>query len=504
MRKPPVLIVVLGVFAALAALIPLGYLLLRLGQGAEKAIAELIRPRTLELLLNTVLLVGSVTLTALVIGFCQAWLVTRTNLRFPGFFAVLATLPLAIPSYVLAFAFTATFPNFSGFYAAWLVLSLATSPYVFIAVSAALVRTDVAAEEVARSLGLGKLAVLVRVTWPQVSAAATASSLLVALYTLSEFGAISILRFDTFTRAIYNAYRLSFDRTSAAALALVLILLTLIVIWFERRYRGAYQIQSTAMQRGKRIELGSLGPISTLGLVALAVLGVGVPMFALVSWSILGSSSADPGEILEALVGSAAVAFGSGFVIALIALAVALWVVRFPSRFARTIEFSIWATHALPAIVVALALVFVGANLLPGVYQTVWLLVFAYLILFLPNALSAIATPIAQVPYSLEQVASSLGVKGNKTITKVVLPMATPGIVAGAALVSLTVLKELPATLLLRPTELQTLAMRLWSATEELAFAQAAPYALLLVILAGIPALALNASARKAVSEVAN
>lgn len=504
MRKPPVLVVVLGVFASLAALLPLGYLLLRVGQGFDKAVDELSRPRTLELLGNTIVLVISVTFTALVIGFLQAWLVTRTNLKAAGSFAVLATLPLAIPSYVMAFAFTATFSGFSGFFAAWLVLSLATSPYVFIAVSAALVRTDVAAEEVARSLGLSKLQVLLRVTWPQVRPAATASSLLVALYTLSEFGAISILRFDTFTRAIYNAYRLSFDRTSAAALALVLIALTLIVIWFERRYRGDYLPQRTAMQKPSRISLGKTQPLAVIALTSAAMIGVGIPLYSLLNWSIIGSSTADLGEIAEALLGSTLVAFGSGFLVSLVALAVVIWVVRFPSRFSRGIEFSIWATHALPAIVVALALVFVGANLLPGIYQTVWMLIFAYLILFLPNALSAISTPIAQVPKTLEQVANSLGVKGNRTLYKVVLPMATPGIIAGAALVSLTVLKELPATLLLRPTELHTLAIRLWSATEELQFAQAAPYALLLVVLAGIPALALNSQARKAVAQVSN
>jgi iron(III) transport system permease protein len=375
---------------------------------------------------------------------------------------------------------------------------------VFIAVSAALVRTDVAAEEVARSLGLSRFKVLLRVTWPQVRPAATASSLLVALYTLSEFGAISILRFDTFTRAIYNAYRLSFDRTSAAALALVLIALTLMVIGFERRYRGDYLPQRTAMQKPSRISLGTVQPLAATALVAIAIIGVGIPLYSLLNWSIIGSSTADFNEILEALIGSATVAFGSGALIALVGLAVVIWVVRFPSRVSRSIEFSIWATHALPAIVIALALVFVGANLLPWVYQSVWMLVFAYLILFLPNALSAISTPIAQVPRSLEQVANSLGIKGNRTLYKVVLPMATPGIIAGAALVSLTVLKELPATLLLRPTELQTLAIRLWSATEELQFAQAAPYALLLVVLAGVPALALNAQARKAVAEVSD
>jgi iron(III) transport system permease protein len=204
MRKPPALIALLGVFASLAALVPLGYLLFRLGAGADAALTELLRPRTFELLLNTTLLVVSVTMTALVIGFLQAWLTTRTNLGFAALFAVLATLPLAIPSYVLAFAFTATFPWFSGFWASWFVMSLATSPYVFLAVSAAMVRTDASSEEVARTLGLSKFQVLVRVTWPQVRPAATAASLLVALYTLSEFGAVAILRFDTFTRAIYN------------------------------------------------------------------------------------------------------------------------------------------------------------------------------------------------------------------------------------------------------------------------------------------------------------
>lgn len=502
MRKPPVLIRALGVFASLAALIPLGYLVSRLGAGSEKALAELLRPRTLELLFNTTALVLSVTFTALVIGFLQAWLTTRTNLGLAALFAILATLPLAIPSYVMAFSFTATFPWFSGFWASWLVMSLATAPYVFLAVSAALVRTDASSEEVARTLGLTKWQVLIRVTWPQVRPAATAASLLVALYTLSEFGAIAILRFDTFTRAIYNAYRLSFDRTAAAALAVVLVLLTLLVIWFERRYRGGYLTTRPASQKRVRILLGPTKPVAALGLVAIALMGVGIPMFSLLNWTLIGSSTAKLDQILEALLGSASLAVMAGLIITVFAVAIALWIVRYPTRVGRWVEVSVWANHALPAIVVALALIFLGANLTPWLYQTTALLLFAYLILFLPNALGAMATPIAQVPRSLEDVANSLGVKGNRSIFKVVLPIATPGIIAGAALVSLTVLKELPATLLLRPTGTDTLAVRLWMATEELAFAQAAPYALLLVILGGLPALALNTQARKALSEV--
>ena len=502
MRKPPALIVTLGVFASLAALIPLGYLVFRLGAGFEKALAELLRPRTLELVTNTFSLVVAVTATALLVGFLQAWLTTRTNLGFGALFAVLATLPLAIPSYVMALGFVAAFPWFSGFLASWLVLSLATTPYVFLAVSAALVRTDAAAEEVARTLGLSKWQVLLKVTLPQVRPAATASGLLVALYVLGEFGAVAILRFDTFTRAIYNAYRLSFDRTAAAALAVLLVLITLIVIWFERRYRGSYLTERNANSKRVRVTLGASRPIAALALVGFAVLGVGVPVASLLNWSVIGSSTLNLNQIFGALLGSAGLALSASLVITIFAVAVALWVIRYKSKLASFVEVSVWANHALPAIVVALSLIFLGANLTPWLYQTTYLLLFAYLILFLPNALSAIATPIAQVPRSLEDVAHSLGVKGNRSIFKVVLPMATPGIIAGAALIALTVLKELPATLLLRPTGVDTLAVRLWSATEELAYSEAAPYALILILLGGLPALALNRGARKALLEV--
>lgn len=502
MRKPPALIVTLGVFASLAALIPLGYLVFRLGAGFDKALAELLRPRTLELLTNTFSLVVAVTATALLVGFLQAWLTTRTNLGFGALFAVLATLPLAIPSYVMALGFVAAFPWFSGFFASWLVLSLATTPYVFLAVSAALVRTDAAAEEVARTLGLSKWQVLLKVTLPQVRPAATASGLLVALYVLGEFGAVAILRFDTFTRAIYNAYRLSFDRTAAAALAVLLVLITLIVIWFERRYRGSYLTERNANSKRVRVTLGASRPIAAMALVGVAVLGVGVPVASLLNWSVIGSSTLNLDQIFGALLGSAGLALAASLVITIFAVAVALWVIRFKSKLASFVEVSVWANHALPAIVVALSLIFLGANLTPWLYQTTYLLLFAYLILFLPNALSAIATPIAQVPRSLEDVAHSLGVKGNRSIFKVVLPMATPGIIAGAALIALTVLKELPATLLLRPTGVDTLAVRLWSATEELAYSEAAPYALILILLGGLPALALNRGARKALLEV--
>lgn len=501
MHKPPVALIAMGVFAALLSLIPIGYLVIRLASGYEKALAELLRPRTIELLGNTLLLTASVTVTAMLIGMLQAWLTTRANLPGAAFFAVIGTLPLAIPSYVLALSYTSLFSWFNGFFASWITLSLATAPYVFLAVSAALVRVDTSQEEVARSLGLSRLQVLLRVTWPQVRTAATASGLLVALYTLGEFGAVSILRYDTFTRAIYNAYRGSFDRTAAAALAVVLVLLTLIALSFERRYRNNYQSVEVSGRR-VRIELGGWKLPATLMFLIVGLFGSGFPIAALFGWSLNGLSGSSWIDLFEALGSSLLLALAAGIAIGFFATAVALWSVRYRSKFSSFVESTVWSSHALPAVVVALALVFVGANLTPAIYQTVWLLLIAYLILFLPNALSVISTPMGQVSLAQEQVARSLGLGSMAAIFRLVIPVATPGILAGMALASLTVLKELPATLLLRPNEMDTLATELWSATETLSYAQAAPYSLALIIIAGVPALLLNSQARKLVSEV--
>ena len=502
MQRPPVVVVALGVFAALAALLPILYLLLRLTEGLEAALAELARPRTLELVWNTLRLAVSVSLTALVLGSLQAWVVVRSDVRAPGVFATLATLPLAIPSYVLALGYLSIFPSLQGFWASWFVMSIATSPYVFLAVSAALIRTSVTNEEVARSLGLGRWQTMLRVTWPQVRPAAIASLMLVALYSLSEFGAIALLRFDTFTRAIYNAYRGSFDRSAAASLALVLVLIALLVIWFERHYRSQQLSASVAVGRRVKVRLDGSRPFVELTLVLLAVISVGAPAAALVGWSLEGSSNVDLSDLLSALGSSLLVATLAGLVIGVFALAIAMWNLRFSSKLSSLVDSSAWVAHALPGIVVALSLVYFGANYLQPLYQTIWLLVFAYLILFLPNALGPIGTPIAQVPRSIEQVAQSLGLSRNAALIKVVLPIASPGVVAGVALAALTVLKELPATLLLKPNGVDTLASRLWQATENLSYAQAAPYALLLIIIAGVPALMLNAQARKLISEV--
>jgi iron(III) transport system permease protein len=487
-----------AVVAVLLSLIPFGYLLVRVfGAGFESFIESIERTRTLELLANSLLLAIAVSLSAMLIGTLQAWIAVRSNLPGRKAFAVLAALPLAIPSYVAAYSWVAVIPGFGGFFAAWLLLTVGTAPLVYLSVSAALARFDSATEEVASSLGAGKFAVLRKVTWPNIKGATFSGGLLSALYVLSDFGAVSIVRYDTFTRAIYNAYRASFDRNLAATLALILVAVTVLVLVVESRSRGRKPIGTVIANRLNRIDLR----IWKLPLVALlagiASVSLVVPLASLTRWSIVGLPDTDWQEVSEALFSSIYLSVSGGMLTALLAVAIALVVVRFKTRLGFVLERSVWLTHATPGIVVALSLVYFSNQVAPWIYQTLFLVLIAYVALFLPNALSAISIPLSQSPTSLDEVSASLGLTKLQTLRRVVLPIAGPGIFAATTLVILTVLKELPATLLLRPTGVETLATRLWTETGVAAFSTAAPYALLLVLLAGIPAWLLNRAIRK-------
>jgi len=484
-------------FGVFVSLLPLLYLIIRTAQiGFVDLIENFIRVRTLELIFNSLSLSVAVCLTAVAIGTVQAWLVYRSDITFRRFFRLVAIVPLAFPSYVLAYAWISVSSAVSGFLGSWLVLSISTAPYVFLAVTAALRRHNSASEEVARTLGRSQFNVAKSITWPALRPAALGSGLLVALYTLSDFGAVSLMRFDTFTRAIYNAYRASFDRNTAAGLALILIALTLVLIYLENRTRISHASAAIDQFRVLETKLGPWKRIAQIGLTIWFILGVAIPMASIFYWTVVGQSRANFGEISRAFVNTLGYGVAGGILVAFFGLAIAILIVRYPGKNSGRVEQTILITHALPGVVVALSFVFLVNQSVPMLYQTSVLVLLAYLALFLPNAVTVLKVPIAQVPIGIEEVARTLGSNPIQTLRRVVIPAAAPGILSAVAFVGLTVIKELPATLILRPTGIETLATRLWSATSVNAFSAAAPYALLLILIAGIPALLVNREIR--------
>ena len=276
-------------------------------------------------------------------------------------------------------------------------------------------------------------------------------------------------------------------------------MLTVLLLIVEPMLRGKEINTDARVRRSSLINLGWFTPVAVAIASAWAFVSLVIPTFSLIRWNQTGLSQVDLGEVTRALINSIGYAFGGGLIAVVFGFAVAILTVRWRSKITVAFDRTIWLTHAVPGIVVALALVFLSNRLLPQIYQTSTLVLIAYLILFLPNAIAAMQTPISQAPRALDEIAASLGASRLQTIRRVLIPIAGPGILAGAALVSLSVLKELPATLLLRETGVETLATRLWNETSVSAYAAAAPYALLLVVVAGIPAWLLNRQVRQSV-----
>ena len=479
--------------AALIAVSPLVYLGVRTASaGAQEVWDILFRSRTLELSVASLGLAVAVSGTCILVGIPLAWLASRAAVPGGRWWLVMLSLPLAIPSFVTAYTWLAAFPGLAGFAAAWAVLTLSCLPYVILPVAAVLSGIDPAYDDVARTLGRTRLQSFRRTSVPLVLPAAGAGGLLVALYTLSDFGAVSLLRFDTFTRVIFTSYRAAFDRTSAAVLSLVLVLLALVCIWAERRIRTRHQQWRVGTGSARGVGRVQLGAAKWPAVFVMAVVVAGSVGFPAIMLGRLLITSANDGFAVgqwASAVGNTAVAAGLGALIAMVlALPIAVLAARYRDRSSRIIESTAFISHALPGVVVGLSLVFMGLTLFPGLYQTLVMLGFAYAVLFLSNAIGAVRTATEQVSPQLDDVARTLGKRPLAAWWAVTARVSLPGILAGALLVLLTAMKELPATLMLRPTGFDTLATEMWQQTSIAAFGQAAPYALGLVMLAAIPA----------------
>lgn len=486
-----------AVVAAGVALLPVAYLVVRAAEAGWPAVTEiLVRDRTVTLVVRSVALAAAVTATALVIGLPLAWLTTRTDLPGRRGWGVVAALPLAVPSFVAAYAWVSVLPQVSGFLGTWLVLSFSTYPYVYLPVAAALRGTDPALEEVARSLGRGALRTSVSVTARMARPAATAGALLVALYALSDFGTPSLMRYDVFTRAIHTSYTASFDRTPAAVLSLVLVALTVAITVGETRARGRAEyapLGTGATRVAQPVRLGRATPIAVAGAALVAGVALGYPAGVLTHWVSQGrSAGVDWASLGPAGLSTVWVALLGAAAATALAVPVGILAARHPDRGGRLLEHLTFAGHAVPGIVVALALVFLGVRYAQPIYQETPLLVVAYAVLFMPAVVGSVRAAVSQSPRRLEEVARSLGRTPAGVLRHVTLPLAAPGVAAGFALVTLTAMKELPATLLLRPTGMDTLATRLWTHTGVGEYAAAAPYAVTLVLLAAVPTVVLS------------
>ena len=510
--RAPAILWIPGLLAVALTLLPAWYLLDRSTEHGWSAWEETLSRSAGELLVNSLGLAAVVSIASAAVAVPAAWLTVRCELPGRSYWAVLLALPLAIPSYVMGLTVVASLgprgmlqgwleplgverlPEVYGFWGAAFTLAAVSFPYVYLVTAAAMRALDPAVEEASLSLGTSPIRTFGRVTLPMLAPALAAGLLLVALYTLSDFGGVATLRYETFTRAIFIEYQTSFDRTAAAILGVALGGVAIVVLLAELAVRAsaADRLRAKRLAPPQPIALGRWFWPSVLFLAILVLVTLGLPVFVLAYWLVKAMrAGSDFPEMWSPVRHTIVLGVGGAAVTVALALPLALLSTRYAGIASRALEQLAFVTHALPGLVVALSLVFFGIGYATDLYQTTWMLLLAYVILFLPNALSALRAPLLRQARQLEEAGASLGRAPLRVLATVTLPIARPGVLVALPLVFLTVVKELPATLLLSPPGYRTLPGLVWSLSSEATYGAAALPALVLIGLAAVPVAAL-------------
>ena len=509
--RPPWLLAVVALVIAVVYASPAIYLVWRNLDADTDVWGALTSDATLGPLWRSVSLGVAVAVSAAVVGTGLAWCTTRTDVAGRRLWAVLAPLPLVIPSFVGAAALQAGLapgglvsglldpvgievPTVTGFTGAWLVLTLFTYPYVYLPVAARLGHLPSSLEESARLLGRSGWGTFRTVVLPQTSGAIWAGALLVFLYTISDFGAVELMRYGTLTREIFQARLLP---EVWLPLGLVLAALAMVVVATERGLgRRRARTEAASGRAGLVVRLGRLRwPVAVAcGLVLFNAL---VGPLAVLAWWVVkgltatagtGTLAVDPGALVEPALSTVVIGLVTAAVTVAVVLPVAWLSGRYRSRSGATATTLVVSGFALPGLVVALALVFwvLRTPALQSLYQTFVVLVVAYAVHFGAQATRAGQVAVAAVPRRVDDAARMLGAGPVRRILTVDLPLMRPGLLAGAGLVLLSTMKELPATLVLAPPDFSTLATTIWSANESLYLAQMGLASLVLVGLSGV------------------
>ena len=517
-------LVLIAFFLAILVTLPLLYVLFSAVVADTAIWRRLWTTRIPELLVNTSSLAIGVAIIDLVLGVSLAWIITRY--RFPGsaVWDWLILLPLAIPSYVLAYTYTyllqrhgpleqvwqtiagpdaQIFSPFS-FAGAVLVMSLNTFPFVYLLARSALKNFNVSFEEAARAMGASRLSTFFRVSLPMIRPSLIAGLFLAILYVVSDFGAVSMLRFQTFTYAIYQQMTGRFDNTAAACLSLLLVGSTFLFLLGERWFRQRSRFYQTTSRFRKPIPQ-VCSPLQTACfsgyLVFIVAAAFGLPVVLLVQWTLAALAAGDISSMffgylwnslsLAAITATLAIFFG--IPLAYLACRKQTWASLLCIQGA-------YSGYVLPGPVAALAVLVLVSQLIPELYGTAIVLLIAYFVHFLPVALQGMESTIHQLTPNLEEASRSLGAGSFRTFHTITFPLVRGGFLSAWILVFIQCMKELPATLLLRPVGFDTLAIRIWLEASEELYQLAAPPALLIVIITVPVVLLLMEKGKKSVT----
>ena len=460
------------------------------------------------LLLNTLTLFFAVIFSSLLLGLLISILTVRYE--FPGskILFSLTILPLVIPSYIGALTYVSAFSpkglfvdlfskygiseiiGIEGFVGSWIVLTLFTYPYVQLICSSALRNLDSTVEDAARSLGVKKIKMYTKVVIPRLKKPIIYSSLLVGLYVISDFGAVSLMKYGTMTKAIYSYYVININGDPVIFYSTILILLALVISFAQRGSELSRSAKVSGTPREiTKIKLSQKNKIFVLTFFGIVIFfSLLLPVSVLSYWLIRGLANGNSvSGALSGVAGSLTAATVTSVFAMVIATPIVVMISQYRSKFGDIFEKVTLTLYGLPHIAVGISMLFITIKIFPAIYQTFTTLIISYLIVFLPQAVGGGQASMEQVKLSYIEASSGLGLSKLDTFFKVTFPLIYRGLVAGAALVFLSTMKELPQTLLLRPTGFNTMAVDIWSYASEALFTQAAFSAFILLAISAFP-----------------
>lgn len=407
----PQTLVYVSVIVACVSVIPIFFLGYRaLSNGVISFVQVLIRERSIELFWNTILLGAIVSIASAILGTITAWTVTRISLYRPRFWITLVCLPLGVPSFVSAFAWITAFPTFTGIIPLAILMTLVSTPFVTVPVMAALTQIDHAQADVARTLGRRRIYVFFTITLPQIAPAIGAGSIIVALYTISDFGAPALMRYETLTTGVYGQVIAGVSKHSPAGLAILIMLIAATLVIVENLLRRRSYRSSTHSYQPPAQQLSLTGQLA-VSAVVLVIAGVSIiaPLAALFyRWIVHSQTVTDWDRIAQAGLTTIILASLAATIATLASLAIAYLTARLRHPVLSIIEAATFMGHALPGVVLALAMVSFTLTVIPWAYQSLPTLIVTYVFLFMPKGIGAARSGFHNVSVEAEEVARTL------------------------------------------------------------------------------------------------
>jgi len=487
-----------------------------------------------EYLLNTALLVLGVAIGTLLLGVSTAWLTAMC--RFPGkkYFIWLLLLPLAMPAYIIAYTYTGMF-DFAGPVQTWLreltgwgfgdyyfpqirslggaivMMSLVLYPYVYLLARVAFIEQSVCVLEVSRTLGCGSWCSFSRVALPLARPAIVAGVSLALMETLADYGTVAYFGVDVFTTGIFRAWFGMGDSVVASKLASLLLFFVFILIILERVSRKQARYHHTTNKYSSLPEYSLTGYKAIAAFMACLIpvfLGFLLPAAKLLSWAIETFDEMVDARFLELTLNTVLLGASAALLSVIVALFLAYGQRLLPSKLTMVSIRIAAIGYAIPGIVIAVGIIIPFAWLDQQIHHfmvkyfdistglllsgTLFALMFAYLVRFLAVSLQTVESGIGKIKHSLDDASRSLGNRPMQTLFKVHIPLMKGSVITAFLIVFVDVLKELPATLILRPFDFNTLAVRAFELASDERLADSSTAALMIVIVGLLPVIYLN------------